>query len=211
MKEELIQRFTTYVQVDTQSDASSTACPTTPGQWTLGRMLVEELQAIGMEDVTIDANGYVMATLPATTDTAVPVIGFLAHLDTATDFTGAGVKPQVVEAYDGGDMVLNAEQQIVLSPRDFPELSDYKGHTLITTDGTTLLGADDKAGDRRDYDGHARLDSQSRHPARQSPGSLHAGRGDRAGSPPVRRGRLRSRIRVHGGRWTARRAAVREL
>ncbi|MFC3771805.1 peptidase T [Paenibacillus sp. GCM10012303] len=146
MKNEIITRFTSYVQVDTQSNDGSPSCPSTPGQWTLGRMLVEELKQIGMEEVTIDENGYVMATLPANTDKPVPVIGFLAHLDTATDFTGAGVQPQIVDNYDGGDIVLNEEQRIVLSPRDFPELAGYKGHTLITTDGTTLLGADDKAG-----------------------------------------------------------------
>ncbi len=146
MKNEIITRFKTYAQVDTQSDESQSTCPTTEGQLTLGKMLAEELKEIGMQDVTIDDNGYVMATLPANSDKEVPTIGFLAHLDTATDFTGKGVKPQVVESYDGGDIVLNAERQIVLSPRDFPELAGYKGHTLITTDGTTLLGADDKAG-----------------------------------------------------------------
>jgi len=99
-----------------------------------------------MEDVTMDENGYVMATLPANTDKNVPVIGFLAHLDTATDFTGANVRPQIVENYDGKDIVLNKQKQIILSPRDFPNLANYIGHTLITTDGTTLLGADDKAG-----------------------------------------------------------------
>lgn len=146
LKDEIIARFTAYVQVDTQSDDGSETCPSTPGQLTLGSMLVQELLEIGMEEVTMDENGYVMATLPANTDKSVDTIGFLAHLDTATDFTGAGVKPQVVERYDGGDIVLNEEQRIVLSPRDFPELAGYAGHTLITTDGTTLLGADDKAG-----------------------------------------------------------------
>ncbi|GAA3401745.1 peptidase T [Paenibacillus hodogayensis] len=146
MKDEIIARFTEYVQVDTQSDDGSSTCPSTPGQLTLARMLVEELQRIGMQEVTIDGNGYVMATLPANTDKPVPTIGFLAHIDTATDFTGAGVKPQIVERYDGGDIVLNEALGIVLSPRDFPELAGYAGHTLITTDGTTLLGADDKAG-----------------------------------------------------------------
>lgn len=109
-------------------------------------MLVEELKSIGMEDVTVDENGYVMATLPANTDKNVPVIGFLAHMDTAPEFTGANVNPQLIDSYDGGDIVLNKEQGIILSPNDFPELAGYKGHTLITTDGTTLLGADDKAG-----------------------------------------------------------------
>ena len=107
MKNELIERFTSYVKVDTQSDESSETCPSTPGQLTLAKMLVEELNSIGMEDVTMDENGYVMATLPSNTEKEVPTIGFLAHVDTATDFTGTNVNPQVVENYDGGDIVLN--------------------------------------------------------------------------------------------------------
>ncbi|MFE0560838.1 peptidase T [Paenibacillus sp. NPDC058910] len=146
MKKEVIDRLITYAQVDTQSDENSNTCPSTPGQLTLGQLLVDELKEIGMQDVTMDENGYVMATLPANSDKPIPTIGFLAHIDTATDFTGAGVKPQIVEQYDGQDIILNRAQNVVLSPRDFPELNGYKGHTLITTDGTTLLGADDKAG-----------------------------------------------------------------
>lgn len=146
MKNDLIRRFTSYVVIDTQSDDASDTCPTTPGQWTLAHKLVDELKAIGMQDVTVDENGYVMATLPANTDKQVDTIGFLAHIDTATDFTGKDVKPQLVEQYDGHDIVLNKALGVVLSPKDFPELANYKSHTLITTDGTTLLGADDKAG-----------------------------------------------------------------
>lgn len=146
MKKEVIDRLITYAQVDTQSDENSNTCPSTPGQLTLGQLLVDELKEIGMQDVTMDENGYVMATLPANSDKQIPTIGFLAHIDTATDFTGAGVKPQIVEQYDGQDIILNRAQNVVLSPRDFPELNGYKGHTLVTTDGTTLLGADDKAG-----------------------------------------------------------------
>ena len=146
VKNEIIKRFTSYVKVDTQSNEDSTTCPSTPGQLTLANMLVEELKTIGMEDVTIDENGYVMATLPSNTDKDVPTIGFLAHVDTATDFTGKGVNPQIVENYDGQAIVLNEKLHIILSPEDFPELPTYKGHTLITTDGTTLLGADNKAG-----------------------------------------------------------------
>ncbi|MFD3271154.1 peptidase T [Paenibacillus dendritiformis] len=146
MKNEIIQRFTTYAKVDTQSNDDSQTCPSTPGQLDLARLLVEELQAIGMQEVTLDENGYVMATLPANTDKDVPTIGFLSHLDTATDFTGANVNPQIVDKYDGNAIVLNEALQVVLSPTEFPELANYKGHTLITTDGTTLLGADDKAG-----------------------------------------------------------------
>ncbi|MEC1650391.1 peptidase T [Bacillus vallismortis] len=146
MKEEIMKRFTTYVKVDTQSDESVDTCPSTPGQLTLGNMLVDELKSIGMQDVTIDDNGYVMATLPSNTNKDVPTIGFLAHVDTATDFTGKNVNPQIVESYDGKDIVLNEKLQVILSPNQYPELTGYKGHTLITTDGTTLLGADNKAG-----------------------------------------------------------------
>ncbi|NBC72391.1 peptidase T [Paenibacillus sacheonensis] len=147
MKEELLKRFTSYIEINTQSDDESDTCPSTEGQWTLARLLERELREIGLTEVTLDENGYVMATLPANTERdRVPTIGFISHMDTATDFTGDGVKRQVVENYDGGDIELNRELGIVLSPRKFPELSGYKGHTLVTTDGTTLLGADDKAG-----------------------------------------------------------------
>lgn len=146
MKNELIERFTSYVKVDTQSDDSSETCPSTPGQLTLAHMLVDELKAIGMQEVTMDENGYVMATLPSNTKKEVPSIGFLAHVDTATDFTGKNVKPQIVENYDGNDIVLNEALKVVMTTKDFPNLPQYKGHTLITTDGTTLLGADNKAG-----------------------------------------------------------------
>ncbi|MDN3017778.1 peptidase T [Paenibacillus sp. BSR1-1] len=146
MKNELIERFTSYVKVDTQSDESSETCPSTEGQWTLLRMLEDELKAIGMEEITLDENGYLMATLPSNTEKQVPTIGFLAHVDTATDFTGKNVKPQIVENYDGQEIVLNEAIKVIMSPKDFPSLQYYKGHTLITTDGTTLLGADNKAG-----------------------------------------------------------------
>lgn len=146
MKQEIMERFISYARIETQSNEDSPSCPSTPGQLTLARKLVEELNVIGMQEVTMDENGYVMATLPSNTDRDVPTIGFLAHVDTATDFTGAGVNPQIVENYDGGDLVLNSGLKVVLSPKQFPELPGYKGHTLITTDGTTLLGADDKAG-----------------------------------------------------------------
>ncbi|MBP3039425.1 peptidase T [Bacillaceae bacterium Marseille-Q3522] len=146
MKKELMELFTAYVKIDTQSNEDSNTCPSTPGQLTLAQKLVDELNEIGMSDVSIDENGYVMATLPANTEKEVPTIGFLAHLDTATDFTGTNVKPQIIEEYDGGDIVLNKDLNVVLSPQDFPHLHNYKGHTLVTTDGTTLLGADDKSG-----------------------------------------------------------------
>ncbi|WP_078414487.1 peptidase T [Priestia abyssalis] len=146
MKKEIMERFTSYVKVDTQSDESSETCPSTQGQLTLGKMLVDELKSIGMKEVTMNQNGYVMATLPANTEKQVPTVGFLAHIDTATDFTGANVNPKIIENYDGQDITLNDALHVILSPEDFPELANYRGHTLITTDGTTLLGADNKAG-----------------------------------------------------------------
>lgn len=146
MKQDLITRLTTYVKIDTQSDEKNKSTPSTPGQLTLANLLVNELKEIGMSDVTIDDNGYVMATLPANTEKDIPTIGFLAHVDTATDFTGKNVNPQLIENFDGGDIVLNEALNVVLPEKEFPELTGYKGHTLITTDGTTLLGADNKAG-----------------------------------------------------------------
>jgi tripeptide aminopeptidase len=142
----IIDRFISYVTIDTESDASSDTTPSTAKQWDLANKLAEELKAIGMEDVTIDKHSYVMATLPSNVDHEVPVIGFVSHFDTTPDFTGANVKPQIVPNYDGGDIVLNKELNIVLSPGYFKDMLQYKGQTLITTDGTTLLGADDKAG-----------------------------------------------------------------
>ncbi|WP_413377684.1 peptidase T [Alkalihalobacillus sp. 1P02AB] len=145
-KTDLIKRLINYAKIDTQSNEENEACPSTAGQLELAQLLVEELKEIGMSDVTIDENGYVMATLPANTDKEVPTIGFLAHIDTATDFTGKNVNPQVIDKYDGNPIILNEEKKVILSPRDFPQMSNYIGHTLVTTDGTTLLGADDKAG-----------------------------------------------------------------
>ncbi len=142
----IIDRFISYVTVDTESDPASESTPSTKKQLVLANMLVEEMKTIGMSDVTIDENGYVMATLPSNVETEVPVIGFVSHYDTTPDFTGADVKPQIIPNYDGKDIVLNAEQNIVLSPSYFKDMLLYKGQTLITTDGTTLLGADDKAG-----------------------------------------------------------------
>ena len=146
MKKELIERLTTYAKIDTQSDDQSNTTPSTSGQLTLAKLLVEELKEIGMNNVTMDEHGYVMATLPANTKREVPTIGFLAHMDTATDFTGKNVRPQIIEKFDGSDITLNEELNIVLSGQEFPELPSYEGHTLMTTDGTTLLGADNKAG-----------------------------------------------------------------
>ena len=142
----IIDRFIRYISVDTQSDPSSTATPSTEKQWTLAHKLVAELREIGMQDVVIDDKAYIMATLPSNIDKEVPTIGFISHFDTSPDFTATNVNPQIIENYDGGDIVLNKEKNIVLSPSYFDDLLQYKGNTLITTDGNTLLGADDKAG-----------------------------------------------------------------
>ena len=142
----IIDRFISYVIIDTESDPNSETTPSTKKQWDLANKLVEELKTIGMHDVTIDDKSYIMATLPSNVDHEVPTIGFISHFDTSPDFCGANVKPQVVPNYDGKDIILNAEKNIVLSPSYFKDLLLYKGQTLITTDGTTLLGADDKAG-----------------------------------------------------------------
>ena len=144
MKEELIERLSRYAKIDTQSDASSETVPSTDKQWNLLKELETELNAIGLSDVNLDNKGYLFATLPANTE-GKKTIGFLAHVDTATDFTGTNVKPQLVK-YEGGSIVLNEALNIVLTPEQFPNLNNYKGHTLMTTDGTTLLGADNKAG-----------------------------------------------------------------
>ena len=142
----IIDRFVKYITVDTQSDPNNPAFPSTEKQWNLANILLEELKEIGMEDVTLDDNCYIMATLPSNVDFEVPTIGFIAHIDTSPDYSGTNVKPQFHPNYNGEDIVLNKEQNIVLSPSYFDDLLLYKGQTLITTDGTTLLGADDKAG-----------------------------------------------------------------
>ncbi|RTY82344.1 peptidase T [Flavobacterium sp. ZB4P23] len=142
----IIDRFISYVIIDTESDSNSETTPSTQKQWTLAHKLVDELKAIGMQDVTIDDKSYIMATLPSNVAHEVPIIGFISHFDTSPDFCGANVKPQIVRNYDGKDIVLNPDKNIVLSPSYFKDLLQYKGQTLITTDGTTLLGADDKAG-----------------------------------------------------------------
>ena len=142
----ILDRFLTYVKIDTKSDPNSNTTPSTEKQWDLANYLVEELKAIGMSEVTIDENAYIMATLPSNTAKDVPTIGFISHFDTSPDFTGTNVKPQIHPNYNGKDILLNEAENIVLSPDYFEDLLLYKGQTLITTDGTTLLGADDKAG-----------------------------------------------------------------
>lgn len=144
---ELIERFLSYVKIETTSSETTEVTPSTPGQMDFAKQLHQELTSIGLSDVTIDDNGYVYATLPANTDkTDVPVIGFIAHMDTAPDASGKNVNPRIIKNYDGNDIVLNEAENIVLSTSYFPEILNHKGEDLIVTDGTTLLGADDKAG-----------------------------------------------------------------
>ena len=143
---DVVDRFLRYVQIDTQSDPNSDQFPSTAKQLDLAKLLFAELTAFGLDDVNLDENGYLMATLPANCTLQVPVIGWIAHMDTSPDMSGTNVKPQIVKNYDGGDIILNHEENVVLSPRDFPELKNYTGQTIITSDGTTLLGSDDKAG-----------------------------------------------------------------
>jgi len=144
--QKITERFIKYISIDTQSDEENEDFPSTEKQWDLAKVLVEDLNAIGMQDVTLDENCYVMATLPSNVEHQVPVIGFISHIDTSPDYSGTNVNPQIHKNYDGSDIILNSEDNIVLSPDYFEDLLLYKGQTLITTDGTTLLGADDKAG-----------------------------------------------------------------
>lgn len=141
------ERLLRYVSFDTASDSSSETCPSTENQLVFGRALVEEMNALGLQNVRMDENGYVYGTIPATiSDYRGPVLGFIAHMDVVNDVPSADIRPRIVENYDGGDILLNAEQNIVLSSAEFPELAAKKGCSVMVTDGTTLLGADDKAG-----------------------------------------------------------------
>lgn len=142
----LVERFLKYVQIDTDSNPESNACPSSEIQWDLAKVIIEDLKALGMEDITLDENCYIMATLPANCDEDIPAIGFIAHMDTAPSYNGRGVKPRIVENYNGEDIVLNSEENVVLSPKDFAHMRNYIGQDLIVTDGSSLLGADDKAG-----------------------------------------------------------------
>ena len=142
----VVDRFLQYVKFDTQSDELTNLTPSTPGQMIFAQHLEKDLRQLGLTDISLDDNGYLMATLPSNCSGQVPTVGFIAHLDTSPDMSGRHVSPRIVEKYDGGDIVLNTEKNIVLSPSQFPELLDYKGQDLIVTDGNTLLGADDKAG-----------------------------------------------------------------
>lgn len=142
----VIERFLKYVTFDTQSDESTGVTPSTPKQMVFAQYLKTELEELGLKDISLDENGYLFATLPSNVDHEVPVVGFIAHMDTSPDMSGENVKPRIVEKYDGKDIPLCAEENIVLSPANFPELLDHVGEDLIVTDGHTLLGADDKAG-----------------------------------------------------------------
>ena len=142
----ITERFLEYVKYDTQSDELTNLTPSTPGQMVFAQFLHDELQKLGLQDITLDQNGYVMATLPANCDGDVPTVGFIAHMDTSPDMSGHNVRPRIVRNYNGTPITLNEEKNIVLSPEDFPELHHYIGQDIIVTDGNTLLGADDKAG-----------------------------------------------------------------
>jgi len=145
--QDIINRFVRYAKIDTQSDPNNEKeFPSSKKEWDLANLLVKELKELGMQDVTIDEHAYIMATLPSNIDYSVPTIGFISHIDTSPDFTGTNVNPQIHKNYDGKDIVLNEKENIILSPDYFEDLLQYKGQTIITTDGTTLLGADDKAG-----------------------------------------------------------------
>ena len=142
----IVDRFIQYVKIDTQSDENNSETPSTKKQFDLARLVEQEMKDMGLEDISLDDKCYLMATLPANTDKKVPTIGFVSHFDTSPDMSGENVNPRIVENYDGKDIILNKSQNIVMSPKDFPEMLDYEGEDLIVTDGTTLLGADDKAG-----------------------------------------------------------------
>lgn len=142
----LLERFLKYVSIHTTSDENTGLVPSTPQQMEFAKILAEELKDMGMQDVSLDNKGYLMATLPSNIDKDVPTVGFISHLDTSPDMSGKNVKPRIVENYDGNDIILNEKENIVLSPKQFPELTMYRGQSLVVTNGLTLLGADDKAG-----------------------------------------------------------------
>jgi tripeptide aminopeptidase len=142
----VVEKFIKYVKYDTRSDEDSKTIPTTPGQIELAKELVKELISIGMDDVSLEENGHIIATLPSNVDKDVPTIGFIAHIDTSPEVSGSNINPKFVENYNGEDVILNEEKNIILSPKEYPELRNYVGKTIITSDGTTLLGADDKSG-----------------------------------------------------------------
>lgn len=142
----LVDKFLQYVKIDTTSDSKSQSCPSSDIQWDLAKVIVKDLEEIGLVDISLDENGYIMGTLPSNTKKDIPTIGFIAHMDTAPSFNGKDIKPRIIDNYDGNDIVLNSNLNIIMTVKDFPELKKYKNQRLIVTDGTTLLGADDKAG-----------------------------------------------------------------
>ncbi|MDU1911321.1 peptidase T [Fusobacterium sp.] len=142
----LVERFLKYVKIDTDSDPLSKTCPSSNIQWNLAKIIIEDLKELELEEISLDENGYIMATLPSNCDLDIPTIGFIAHMDTAPTYNGKGVSPRIIENYNGEDIVLNKDLEIILSPKDFEHLKNYIGQDLIVTDGKTLLGADDKAG-----------------------------------------------------------------
>lgn len=142
----LVERFLSYVKQETTSNESGTRSPSTESQMIFAKNLIKEMEEIGLQDISLDQNGYIMATLASNVDKNIPTIGFIAHMDTSPDMSGLGVKPRIIQNYNGEDIILNSNENIILSPNEFPELLDHIGLTLITTDGTTLLGADNKAG-----------------------------------------------------------------
>lgn len=144
---DLTKRFLKYISISTESNENCETCPSSESQWDLAKVIVEDLKELGLKDISLDENCYIMATLPANTDNEnVPTIGFISHMDTAPSYNGVGIKPRIVENYNGEDIILNKEDNVILSPKDFHHLTNYIGQDLIVTDGTTLLGADDKAG-----------------------------------------------------------------
>lgn len=142
----LVEKFLQYVKIDTTSDSKSQSCPSSEIQWDLAKVIVKDLEEIGLVDISLDENGYIMGTLPSNTQKDIPTIGFIAHMDTAPSFNGKDIKPRIIDNYDGNDIVLNSDLNITMTVKDFPELKKYVNQRLIVTDGTTLLGADDKAG-----------------------------------------------------------------
>lgn len=142
----LVEKFLQYVKIDTTSDSKSQSCPSSEIQWNLAKIIVKDLEEIGLVDISLDENGYIMGTLPSNTQKDIPTIGFIAHMDTAPSFNGKDIKPRIIDNYDGNDIILNSDLNISMTVKDFPELKKYVNQKLIVTDGTTLLGADDKAG-----------------------------------------------------------------
>ena len=142
----LVEKFLQYVKIDTTSDSKSQSCPSSEIQWNLAKIIVKDLEEIGLVDISLDENGYIMGTLPSNTQKDIPTIGFIAHMDTAPSFNGNDIKPRIIDNYAGNDIILNSDLNISMTVKDFPELKKYVNQKLIVTDGTTLLGADDKAG-----------------------------------------------------------------